>query len=149
MTYDQCCCKIAGSRSENIAYLLRMRFQLWLSGYSLILIRDTLDLDIEMVPRETLAWTADVWPDVNVRPVAHQVLSHPTGRNASEQNVQCIYILFGTLCRRLFKDNVFISSLDLSALIKREFITTSTVKCPDFSLCKISPDGSNGKTRLN
>jgi hypothetical protein len=28
-------------------------------------------------------------------------------------------------------------------------LTTSTVKCPDFSMCKISPDDSNGINRLN
>jgi hypothetical protein len=32
---------------------------------------------------------------------------------------------------------------------KRDFKTTSTVKCPDFSMCKISPDDSNGRNRLN
>jgi hypothetical protein len=37
------------------------------------------------------------------------------------------------------------SGIDLPAVIKRDFKTTSTVKCPDFSMCKISPDGSKGR----
>jgi hypothetical protein len=44
---------------------------------------------------------------------------------------------------------LLISSLDLPALIKRDFKTTATVNCPDFSMCKISPDDSNGRNRLN
>jgi hypothetical protein len=32
---------------------------------------------------------------------------------------------------------------------KRDFKTTSAVKCPDFSMCIISPGDSNGRNRLN
>jgi hypothetical protein len=53
-----------------------------------------------------------------------------------------------------FKEQNFLSRLltsspDLSALISRDFKTTSTLKCPDFSMCEISPDDSNGRNRLN
>jgi hypothetical protein len=34
-------------------------------------------------------------------------------------------------------------------LVKRDFKTSSTVKCPDFSMCKISPDDPNGRNRSN
>jgi hypothetical protein len=37
----------------------------------------------------------------------------------------------------------------LASSIKRDFKSTSTVKCPDFSMCTISPDDSNGRNRLN
>jgi hypothetical protein len=33
----------------------------------------------------------------------------------------------------------------LGALMKRDFKPTSTMKSPDFSMCKISPDDSIGR----
>jgi hypothetical protein len=49
----------------------------------------------------------------------------------------------------LRKKNNITSSPDLPALIKRDFKTTSRVKCSNFSMFKISPDDSYGRNRLN
>jgi hypothetical protein len=42
-----------------------------------------------------------------------------------------------------------ISSLRSQTLMKRDSKTTSTSKCPDFSMPIISPDDSNGRSRSN